>query len=238
MPKILVLYYSRTGNTEKMAKEVAEGAKETGNIQVDLNYFVQAEDLDDFDAIISGTPTYHHDLPIDIKMLFEEAAARNVTLRGKTGAAFGSYGWSGEAPKFVLEIMKNKFEMKVFEAPLLAKYVPRSESVRSVQSFGGRLAENLIRKSTVPKGRILIMSNPDEKLIGFMKKQISNENNIVKSITEGIKNIKNPPVKAILKGISLDSTKHAELYASAVTLLTTVSQAMTQENLGRTGKPD
>jgi len=43
--------------------------------------------------------------------------------------------------------------------------------------------------------------------------------------------IKNPPVKGVLKGISLDSVKHAELYASALSLLTNVSQALTQENL-------
>ena len=75
------------------------------------------------------------------------------------------------------------------------------------------------------------MSKPSEKLIEFMKKQIIIEQEIVKSVTNGVKSIKNPPVKAVLKGISLDSVKHAELYASAVTLLTTASQAMTQENL-------
>jgi len=75
------------------------------------------------------------------------------------------------------------------------------------------------------------MSTPNEKLIEFMKKQIQTENEIVKSVTNGTKNLNNPPVKAVLKGISLDSTKHAELYASAITLLTTVSQAMTQSNL-------
>jgi rubrerythrin len=75
------------------------------------------------------------------------------------------------------------------------------------------------------------MSKPNDKLIEFMKKQILNENEIVRSVNEGAKSIKNPPVKAVLKGISLDSTKHAELYASAITLLTTTSQAMTQENL-------
>ncbi len=75
------------------------------------------------------------------------------------------------------------------------------------------------------------MSQTNDKLIEFMKKQIANENEIVKSVTEGTKNIKNPPVRAVLKGISLDSTKHAELYASAITLITTASQAMTQSNL-------
>ncbi len=79
--------------------------------------------------------------------------------------------------------------------------------------------------------RGVIVSKPSDKLIEFMKKQITNENEIVKSVTEGSKNIKNPPVKAVLTGISLDSIKHAELYASAITLLTTTSQALTQENL-------
>ena len=64
-----------------------------------------------------------------------------------------------------------------------------------------------------------------------MKQQISIEKEIVQSINKGIADIKNPPVKGVLKGISLDSVKHAELYASAVALLTDVSQALNQENL-------
>jgi rubrerythrin len=76
-----------------------------------------------------------------------------------------------------------------------------------------------------------VLSKPDSKLIEFMKRQIKVENEIVDSVNKGIKNINNPPVRGVLKGISLDSLKHAELYASAVTLLTTVSQAMTQDNL-------
>jgi len=42
---------------------------------------------------------------------------------------------------------------------------------------------------------------------------------------------RNPAVKGVLKGISLDSMKHAEMYASANRLLTTVSQALTQDQL-------
>jgi len=64
-----------------------------------------------------------------------------------------------------------------------------------------------------------------------MKRQIVIEKEIVDSLNKGIVDIKNPPVKGVLKGISLDSVKHAELYASAVSLLTNVSQALTQENL-------
>ena len=68
-------------------------------------------------------------------------------------------------------------------------------------------------------------------LLEFMKRQIMVENEIVSSLNKGVADIKNPPVKAVLKGISLDSVKHAELYAAAIRLLTDVSQALTQENL-------
>lgn len=68
-------------------------------------------------------------------------------------------------------------------------------------------------------------------LLEFMKRQIAIENGIVASLNKGVADIKNPPVKAVLKGISLDSVKHAELYAAAVRLLTETSTALSQENL-------
>lgn len=71
----------------------------------------------------------------------------------------------------------------------------------------------------------------NDELVGFLKEQIKTENKIVDSLNKSLINIGNPTVKGVLKGISLDSVKHAEMYASAVTLMTNVSQALTQENL-------
>lgn len=70
-----------------------------------------------------------------------------------------------------------------------------------------------------------------EKLVTFMKRQIGIENEIVDSLNSALVNINNPSVKGVLKGISLDSVKHAELYASAIKLLTSTSQALRQEHL-------
>lgn len=146
MPKILVLYYSRSGNTEKMAKAVAEGAKNAGNVEVELSYHADAEDLAKFDAILLGAPTYHHDMPMDMKKLFEEADAKGINLKGKIGAGFGSYGWSGEAPKLLLEIMKNKFEMQLVEPPLLAKYTPDEKALSMCRELGKQVSEILMRQ--------------------------------------------------------------------------------------------
>ena len=74
------------------------------------------------------------------------------------------------------------------------------------------------------------MSSKNE-LLDFIKRQIVIEKEIVESLNKGIVDIKNPPVRGVLKGISLDSVKHAELYGAAVSLLTDVSQALKQEHL-------
>jgi len=71
----------------------------------------------------------------------------------------------------------------------------------------------------------------NDELVGFLKEQIKTENKIVDSLNKSLINIGNPTVKGVLKGVSLDSVKHAEMYASAVTLMTNVSQALTQEDL-------
>lgn len=72
-----------------------------------------------------------------------------------------------------------------------------------------------------------------EDLVKFIRDQIRVENEIVDSLNKSLPEVDNPSVKAVLKGISLDSVKHAEMYASAATLLTTVSKALTQENLDK-----
>ena len=147
MPRILVLYYSRTGNTEKMAKAVAEGAKSVQGTEVELRFQVTPEELATFDAVLVGSATYHHDIPVGLKALFEDAAVKNVNLRGKLGAAFGSYGWSGEASKLIIEILKNKFEMIITEPPFPVKYQPDEASIENCRQLGRRIAESLIHKA-------------------------------------------------------------------------------------------
>jgi flavorubredoxin len=107
-----------------MAKAVAEGAKSVQGAEVELSYSVSPEELSGFDAILVGTATYHHDMPVGFKTFFEEVAVKNISLKGKVGAGFGSFGWSGEAPMLAIEIMKNKFEMNVTEPPLSIRYEP------------------------------------------------------------------------------------------------------------------
>mgnify|MGYP000150219962 CR=1 FL=1 len=71
----------------------------------------------------------------------------------------------------------------------------------------------------------------EEELVRFLKEQIEIENKIVDSLNKSLDDIKNPSVRGVLKGISLDSVKHAEMYASAIKLLTEIGPALKEEHL-------
>jgi flavodoxin I len=144
---LLIVYYSQTGNTEKMAKAVEEGAKSVVGVNVELKYFVRPEELAEADAIILGMPTYYHDIGIDMKNLLETASKEKIDLKGKLGAAFGSYGWSGEAPNMLLEIMKNRFGMDVIEPALRIKYNPDEKGLEECRKLGKNVAEKIVKTS-------------------------------------------------------------------------------------------
>jgi len=91
MAKILVVYDSRTGNTEKMARLVARGAQEAG-AQVDVKKVgeTSAEELLNYDGIIAGSPTYYGQMSAPLKGLFDDSVKFHGKLAGKVGGAFSS----------------------------------------------------------------------------------------------------------------------------------------------------
>jgi len=72
-----------------------------------------------------------------------------------------------------------------------------------------------------------------KELLEFIREQIKIENEIVDSLNKSLAEMVNPAVKGTLKGISLDSVKHSEMYSAAVDLLTGVPQALTQKQLDK-----
>ena len=70
-----------------------------------------------------------------------------------------------------------------------------------------------------------------DEMLKFLENQIKLENKIVESVHDSINKIENEAVRTALRGISLDSTKHAEMYRSAINLLTTSSIALNEEQL-------
>jgi rubrerythrin len=70
-----------------------------------------------------------------------------------------------------------------------------------------------------------------ENLVGFLENQIKLEHNIVNSVEDAVSKIENAAVSTALRGIALDSRKHAMMYNSAIALLTLSSTALNEEQL-------
>ncbi|MBD3426249.1 MAG: flavodoxin family protein [Candidatus Omnitrophica bacterium] len=92
MKKIAVVYYSKTGNTESMAKLVEEGAKMEQDVQVVLKKIEDfpAKEALDYDALIIGSPTYYGLMAYQVKKFLDDSVAFHGKLSGKVGAAFTS----------------------------------------------------------------------------------------------------------------------------------------------------
>jgi len=91
MYKALVIYYSQSGNTKKMAESVVEGIKKEG-LEVVLKEAkdTEASELLKYEAIIIGSPTYYGTMAAEIKKIFDDSVSFHGKLDGKIGAAFAS----------------------------------------------------------------------------------------------------------------------------------------------------
>ncbi len=96
MAKVLIVYFSKTGNTGKMAEYVQQGAREAGaeTELKDIND-TSPEDLLNADGIIMGSPTYYGLPSNEIKELIDESVKFHGKLEGKVGGAFSSAANTG-----------------------------------------------------------------------------------------------------------------------------------------------
>jgi len=142
MSKAIIIYDTRSGNTGKIAKAVEDGMKEAGvDVQSKRTVSAKADDLADVDAVVLGAPTYNHDLIGSMKtFLFEMEKA---DLKGKIGAAFGSYGWSGESIQMMTDTMKHVFEMNVIEPGLKMLRTSGESALKQCREFGNKIAEKM-----------------------------------------------------------------------------------------------
>jgi len=92
MAKMLIVFYSRGGNTRKMAELVCEGARSVNGLEADLKAVseVKATDLVNYDAVVIGSPTYYGLPAAEVKRLLDDSVALHGQLAGKVGGAFAS----------------------------------------------------------------------------------------------------------------------------------------------------
>ncbi len=113
---LLIIYDSISGNTEKIAHFIAEGAqKKISDVTVKKVDEVGESDLTEADVIAFGCPTYNRDLTLGMKNFYETQVVKaKNNMKGKVGVAFGAFGWSGEAIRVMKDNMKY-LKMKILD---------------------------------------------------------------------------------------------------------------------------
>ena len=90
--QVLILYYSRSGNTHELAKAIAEGVKQVENAQaiVRSTSEVTKDDFLNSHGIIAGSPVYFGTMAAELKHLFDEYVIIRRKMENKIGAAFAT----------------------------------------------------------------------------------------------------------------------------------------------------
>ncbi|MEM8553231.1 MAG: FprA family A-type flavoprotein [Pseudomonadota bacterium] len=143
---LLIFYVSAYGATSQMAQAVHEGAAENQGVRVSL-FDLQIGEVTPFinlieeaDGLVFGTPTINGDA---VKTVWDVLSALiDIDTSGKLGAAFGSYGWTGEAVPMVEARMKG-LKMRVPESGIRIKLHPTDDELEQCREFGRQLSAHL-----------------------------------------------------------------------------------------------
>ncbi len=143
--KALVIYDTMWKSTETMAKAIADGLIENGisttmmNLGVNHRSDVITEMLD-AKAVVVGSSTLNNGmLPRMADLL---CYMKGLRPANKVGAAFGSYGWSGEAPRLITSALKD-MKVQVIGEGLAIQYVPNHETLRKCVELGREIAKTI-----------------------------------------------------------------------------------------------
>jgi flavorubredoxin len=141
--RVVIAYDTMWGSTEKMAHAMLEGIKAAG-VEGRL-YKLSVSDRSDVIAqvlqakgLLVGSSTINRDILPTVAPFIEDL--KGLKPKAKIGAAFGSYGWSGEAAKTLEEKLKQA-GVNVIQPALTLKWVPSPEELQACFEFGKKFAE-------------------------------------------------------------------------------------------------
>ncbi|MCY6369616.1 flavodoxin [Clostridium ganghwense] len=141
MKKVSIIYWSGTGNTEIMAKAIADGAK-IDEVEVSLLSVSEAsaDDVKNSDVVALGCPSMGAEVLEEAEMEPFVESIESV-VKGKKLALFGSYGWGdGEWMRNWVERMESCGAQLIDDEGLMANYEPDEEVLGNCKELGERLA--------------------------------------------------------------------------------------------------
>jgi NAD(P)H dehydrogenase (quinone) len=148
MAKVLIVYYSRTGNTEAMATAIAKAVTEEGlDVVCKKVKDVAVDELLEADGLMVGSPTYYGTMAASVKRLLDASVKHHGKLDGKVGAAFASATATGQETTVfsILQallihgmIIQGDPEVNHYGVTSIEK--PDEQVLKNCQRFGQRFA--------------------------------------------------------------------------------------------------
>jgi flavorubredoxin len=149
--KAVIIYDTMWQATEQMAVAIGAGLKDEGvdfkllNLKINHRSNIMTEVLD-ARAVILGSPTINNGMmPTMADML---SYMKGLRPAGKLGAAFGSYGWSGEAVKLMTESLKD-MNFELVSEGIKIKFQPRPDDLNRCAELGRQIAAQIKQAATV-----------------------------------------------------------------------------------------
>ncbi len=151
---VLVLYYSKSGNTRKFADLVAEGVKSVAGVDAVMKSTqdVTKDDFVNAAGIIAGSPVYFGVMAADLKRVFDEFVGVRKQMENKVGAAFATSGfWAGGNETTIISIIQCLliYGMIIVGDPMSATghygavsvAAPDEKAADTARKLGARVAE-------------------------------------------------------------------------------------------------
>jgi len=144
--KVLITYVSAYGYTKQMAEFIAEGIREKTKSVVKIVDIenISLGDLEELivrsNAILIGSPTINQNTVLPVYKMF--AVINPIRDKGKKAAAFGSYGWSGEAVK-IIEGQLKSLKLNVVMEGISSKFSVGATKAEIMKEFGRNFALEL-----------------------------------------------------------------------------------------------
>jgi flavorubredoxin len=143
--RILVCYVSAYGYTRAMAEQIAHGIEQNGMeaALMDIEFASLGElesALTQADGLVVGSPTINQNTLLPVYKLF--AAVNPLRDRCKMAAAFGSYGWSGEAAD-IIEANLMALGFKIAMPAFKNKFQPSAQTAQALAQYGKELADKM-----------------------------------------------------------------------------------------------
>ena len=141
--KVLVLYTSAYGYTTQLAKAISKGLEDVG-LQAEVLEFTNypltemIEKIENTDGLLLGSPTINRDAVPPVWQLLSGVSA--IINNGKLAGAFGSYGWSGEAVKYIEHRFRD-LQLKVPVPGIKVNFAPTEADLQLAREFGSSFGE-------------------------------------------------------------------------------------------------